>query len=156
MGVSSFGQSLESQIDELLQRQYPEFGPGAAALVAKGDEIIYYKAFGKANLELDVDMRPEMVFRIASISKQFTAVGILMLVEQQKLSLEDDITKFLPTYPTSETHISLRHLLTHTSGISRSITQKPWNADIRKHDFKKDSITEEKAKTDPLCKILLH
>ena len=142
MGVSSFGQSLESQIDELLQRQYPEFGPGAAALVAKGDEIIYCKAFGKANLELDVDMRPEMVFRIASISKQFTAVGILMLVEQQKLSLEDDITKFLPTYPTNETHISLRHLLTHTSGISRSITQKPWNADIRKHDFKKDAFID--------------
>ena len=97
-------------------------------MVAKGDQIVYQKAFGKANLELDVPMRTEMVFRIASISKQFTAIAILMLMEEKKLKLEDTITKYIPDYPMGPEPITIQHLLTHTSGISRSITQNPWNA----------------------------
>ena len=128
-------QELEGLIDNLLNDKYPESGRGAVALVAKGDQIIYHKAFGKANLELDVPMRTEMVFRIASISKQFTAIAILMLMEEKKLKLEDTITKYMPDYPKGPEPITIQHLLTHTSGISRSITQNPWNADIRKHHF---------------------
>ncbi|REH52469.1 CubicO group peptidase (beta-lactamase class C family) [Tenacibaculum gallaicum] len=110
-------QSLTSKVDEILQTQFKNNGTGAVALVAKKGNVIYRKAFGKANLELDVNMVPENVFEVGSITKQFTAVSILMLLEEGKLSLEDDITKFIPDYPTKGKEITVHHLLTHTSGI---------------------------------------
>ena len=70
-----------------------------------------------ANLELNVPMRVDNVFRIGSITKQFTAVAILQLMEQGKLRLQDEITKFIPDYPTQGYKITIDHLLTHTSGI---------------------------------------
>ena len=118
--LSSFvitAQSLESKIDKILTDQFKSNESGVSALVAKDGKIIYRKAFGKANLELDVNMTPDNVFEIGSITKQFTAVGILMLLEEGKLTLEDDITKFIPDYPTNGKKISVHHLLTHTSGI---------------------------------------
>ncbi|HAA17422.1 MAG TPA: serine hydrolase, partial [Cytophagales bacterium] len=132
---SAYAQDLEPTLDAWLTAKYPAEGPGAAALVARGGEVLYHKAFGMANLELDVPMRTDMVFRIASISKQFTAICILMLAERGQLSLDDDLIEYLPDYPTEGQHISLRHLLTHTSGISRSFTLNPWDANIRRHDF---------------------
>lgn len=110
-------QSLESSIDKILTSQFNNNETGVSALVAKNGKVIYRKAFGKANLELDVNMTPKNVFQVGSITKQFTAVGILMLLEEGKLSLEDDITKFIPDYPTNEKKITVHHLLTHTSGI---------------------------------------
>ncbi|TDQ29852.1 CubicO group peptidase (beta-lactamase class C family) [Tenacibaculum caenipelagi] len=110
-------QNLESKIDEILKAQFKSNETGVSALVAKKGNVLYRKAFGKANLELDVNMKPENVFEVGSITKQFTAVSILMLLEEGKLSLEDDITKFIPDYPTKGKQITVHHLLTHTSGI---------------------------------------
>lgn len=110
-------QSLESKIDKILTEQFKSNETGVSALVAKDGKVIYRKAFGKADLELDVNMTPENVFEVGSITKQFTAVGILMLLEEGKLTLEDDITKFIPDYPTKGKKITVHHLLTHTSGI---------------------------------------
>ena len=110
-------QSLESKIDNLLKNQFKSNETGVSALVAKDGGILYRKAFGKANLELDVNMTPENVFQVGSITKQFTSVSILMLLEEGKLSLEDEITKFIPDYPTNGKKITVHHLLTHTSGI---------------------------------------
>ncbi|AUC84703.1 serine hydrolase [Polaribacter sp. ALD11] len=115
--TTSKAQSLESKIDAILSNQFKANEAGASVLVAKDGQVIYRKAFGKANLELDVDMTPDNVFQIGSITKQFTAVSILMLLEEGKLSLEDDITKFIPEYPTNGKKITVHHLLTHTSGI---------------------------------------
>jgi CubicO group peptidase (beta-lactamase class C family) len=115
--LNSNAQSLESKIDNILSNQFKSSETGVAALVAKNGKIIYRKAFGKANLELEVNMTPENVFQIGSITKQFTSVAILMLLEEGLLSLEDDITKFIPTYPTNGKKITIHHLLTHTSGI---------------------------------------
>lgn len=117
-------QNLQTQLDEMLSAQYKKDGPGAAALIAKNGNVIYRKAFGKANLELDVPMKPENVFELGSITKQFTAVAILMLEEQGKLSLTDDITKYIPDYPTHDKKITIHHLLNHTSGI-KSYTDIP-------------------------------
>jgi len=72
-------QTLESKVDALLTAKYKANEPGATALITKNNEVIYRKAFGKANLELDVAMKPEHVFEIGSITKQFTAISILML-----------------------------------------------------------------------------
>ncbi|MGA9342213.1 MAG: serine hydrolase, partial [Rhodanobacteraceae bacterium] len=78
------------------------------------------------NLELRVPIRPDMVFRLGSMTKQFTAVGILMLVQERKIALDDDITKFLPGYPTHGDKITVENLLTHTSGIKNYTDMPSW------------------------------
>lgn len=112
-----FSQGFEEQFDTLLMKKFNTDEPGGTVLVVKKGEVIYRKAFGKANLELDVDMKPEYIFRIGSITKQFTACAILKLIEEGKLSLQDDITKHIKDYPTHGHSITIEHLLTHTSGI---------------------------------------
>lgn len=110
-------QDLEKKIDNIVSSMYTADEPGVSFLVAKDGKPIYRKAYGKANLELDVNLKPENVFEIGSITKQFTAVAILMLEEQGKLKIEDQITKFIPDYPTNNKIITIHHLLNHTSGI---------------------------------------
>ncbi len=113
----SFSQNLEEKFDTLLNEKYKSDGPGAAVLISKKGKIIYHKAFGLANMELETAMKTDNVFEIGSITKQFTAVAILMLMEQGKLSAEDEITKFIPDYPIHGKKITIHHLLNHTSGI---------------------------------------
>lgn len=116
--VSSLqAQNNSAQYDALLNEVFNSEGPGAAALVAKKGKIVYKNAVGMANLELGVAMKPDNVFEIGSITKQFTAVSILKLREEGKLSLEDDITKFIADYPSHGHKITIHHLLNHTSGI---------------------------------------
>lgn len=110
-------QNLETDIDRLVSEMYTSDGPGISLLVAKNGKTIYKKAFGQSNLELEVPMTTDNVFELASITKQFTAVSILMLEEQGKLSLQDPITKFIPDYPTKGKNITVHHLLNHTSGV---------------------------------------
>ncbi|OUS03098.1 serine hydrolase [Flavobacteriales bacterium 33_180_T64] len=120
----SYAQNLESNIDNLLQEKYPSNAPGATFLISKNGNIIYKKAFGLANLELNVPMQTENIFEIGSMTKQFTAISILMLMERGKLELNDEITKFIPDYPTLDKTITIHHLLTHTSGIKNYTSMK--------------------------------
>ena len=108
---------LFAEFDKLLSEQYKTNETGATALVARNGQIIYNKAFGMANLEYNIPMQVDNIFRIGSITKQFTAVAILQLMEQGKLNLQDEITKFIPDYPIHGHKITIEHLLTHTSGI---------------------------------------
>lgn len=110
-------ETLASQIDAILSPVYKAGQPGAALLVKKDGSILVRKGYGLADLELGVAIEPDMIFRIGSMTKQFTAVAILMLMEQGKLALNDPLTKFLPDYPTQGRTITVEHLLTHTSGI---------------------------------------
>jgi D-alanyl-D-alanine carboxypeptidase len=98
--------------------------PGGAVIVVKDGRTIYRDAVGMASLELGVPLQADSVFRIGSVTKQFTSASVMMLVEQKKLALDDDITKFFPDYPTGGRRITVEHLLTHTSGI-RSYTSLP-------------------------------
>jgi CubicO group peptidase (beta-lactamase class C family) len=125
---------LIQTIDNLIQETYPPTQPGAAVIVVRDGEIIFRKGQGMANLELGVPIEPDMVFRLGSITKQFTAVAILMLAEQGKLALDDAITKFLPDYPTHDHLITVEHLLTHTSGI-KSYTDMPEWPPLWRKDF---------------------
>jgi len=110
-------QSLEAKIDSLVLKNFSDKnGPGGAFMVARQGKTVYQKAFGKANVELEVDMTPENVFQLGSMTKQFTAIAILILEEQGKLNIGDPISKYVPDYP-SGNKITLHHLLTHTSGI---------------------------------------
>lgn len=106
----------KAEIDSLLQTLFKPDGPGGVFLVAKDGNPLYSKAFGMANLELNVPMKPNNVFQIGSMTKQFTAVAIMMLEEQGKLNVSDAISKYIPDYPNGS-NISIHHLLTHTSGI---------------------------------------
>lgn len=85
-------------------------------MVAKGGKIIYEKAFGKTNIELNVNLKTESVFQLGSMTKQFTAIAILMLEEQGKLDIKQPVSKYISDYPSGDS-ITLHHLLTHTSGI---------------------------------------
>ncbi len=125
-------QQLVREFDQLLNERYQSGQPGVAALVAKDGQVIYRKAFGMANLELDVPMTPDMVFRIGSVTKQFTAVAILQLLEQGKLSLDDEITRFIPDYPTQGHKITIHHLLNHTSGIKSYTSMSEFSMVLRK------------------------
>ncbi len=112
-----FSQSYQSKIDAVVSSTYSSKEPGISVLVAKDRKAIYSKAFGKSNLELNTPLETNSVFQIGSITKQFTAISILMLEEQGKLSVEDKIGKYIPEYAEIEKDITIHHLLNHTSGI---------------------------------------
>lgn len=112
-----YAQSTESKIDSILLKEFNDSnGPGCVFMVAQGGRIIYQKAFGKANLELNVNLNTDDVFQLGSMTKQFTAVAVLMLEQQGKLSVKDPVSKYIPDYPEGS-KITIHHLLTHTSGI---------------------------------------
>src|SRR5689334_313304 len=117
MSMNGLCQNYNETFDAILSAQLSRESPGGTALVAKDGKIIYKKSFGKADLELDVAMNSDHVFRIGSITKQFTATAILKFAEEGKLSLSDTITKFIHDYPMHGYNITIKHLLTHTSGI---------------------------------------
>lgn len=91
--------------------------PGISIAVARGPDIIVARGYGWADLERRVPATPETVYHIGSVTKEFTAAAILRLAEQKRLRLDDDLTRFLPDYPTAGRRITVRHLLSHTSGI---------------------------------------
>ena len=126
---AGFAQNIEpaAAMDREMSAVYQPENPGAAVVVVKNGQVIFRKGYGMANLELQVPMKPEMVFRLASVTKQFTAVAIMMLFEQGKLSLHDELTKFFPDYPAAGRKITVENLLTHTSGIKDYIN-KVWPA----------------------------
>jgi CubicO group peptidase (beta-lactamase class C family) len=97
---------------------------GASVAVVKGQDTILIKGYGKADLEFDVATPQDAIYEIGSVTKQFTAVGIMLLAEQGKLSLDDDITKYFPGYNSQGNRIPVRRLLDHTSGI-KGYTELP-------------------------------
>lgn len=119
-----FVQSIEpkavtpnEQVDELFTVWDTKNTPGAAVAVVKDGTIIYKNAYGIANLEYDIPIHPSSIFHIASVSKQFTVFSILLLEKQGKLSLDDDIRKYISEVPDFGKTITLRHLASHTSGL---------------------------------------
>jgi len=121
--VSGRGE-IASDLDAIASAYYPATEPGAAVRVTKDGEVLLHKGYGLADLEQGIPIQPDMVFRIGSVTKQFTAAAILLLEEEGKLSVEDDLRKHLPDYPTSGRTITIAQLLAHTSGI-RSYTDMP-------------------------------
>src|SRR5438034_7116456 len=91
--------------------------PGVALTIIQNGKAVKTATYGLANLELSVPVKPETVFEIGSITKQFTAAGILLLAQEGKLSVEDKISQHLNHVPAAWSNITVRHLLTHTSGI---------------------------------------
>ena len=110
--------SLEREMDRLLKPVFPADEPGAAVLVLKGEQVVFDKGYGLANLETGAPIDGNTAFNIASVSKQFTAVAVLQLVEEGKISLEDPVSKYFPEFESDIwKEIQLKHLLSHSSGI---------------------------------------
>lgn len=104
---------------------YHAGAPGAAVLVARGDEVLYRGARGFADVKTGTPLTADSVFRIGSISKQFAAAGLLKLVEAGKLSLDDPLSKFVRNFPNGK-HITVLELLNHTSGVKDYTHMAAW------------------------------
>ena len=105
-----------TRIDALFAR-FNNDTPGAALAVARRGEVLYSQGYGMANLEYDIPITPGSVFHVASVSKQFTAMCIVLLAQDGKLSVDDEIHEHLPELADFGVPITIRHLLHHTSGI---------------------------------------
>ena len=110
--------------------------PGCLVAVASRGEIIHLKTYGMANVELSVPVTDSTVFEIGSISKQFTSAAVMLLVQETKLGLDDPIHKYLPYLPSEWLGVTVRQLMTHTSGI-------PDYEEIRSYDVYRFRLTPE-------------
>lgn len=132
--VETSADPVAADIDTALSRYFVSDHPGAAVIVTRNGKILFRKAYGMADMEHEVALQPDMTLRLGSITKQFTAAAIMLLADQGKLSISDDINKYLPDYPTRGATITLENLLTHTSGI-RSYTEMRKHAEIMRDDM---------------------
>lgn len=115
-GCGTGGKSVNESVDALM-RDYSGDVPGASVLVIENGGPAVSRAYGYADLEAQVPASPQTNYRLASVSKQFTAASILLLAENGKLKLDDPVRKWLHSLPASAEAITLKHLLTHTSGL---------------------------------------
>jgi len=117
VSAAAFGQDIATKADEYLSAWTKQGRFSGTVLIAKDGKVILRKGYGMANLELGVPNSPEMIYRIGSITKSFTALAILQLQAQKKLSVTDPIAKYVPEVPQKWQQITLQQLLTHVSGI---------------------------------------
>ncbi|MGE0556081.1 MAG: serine hydrolase domain-containing protein [Gemmatimonadales bacterium] len=119
--------SFEERVDSLAAAKIAA-GPlaGIQIGVARGGKVIFARGYGMASIELNVPATTRTVYRIGSVTKQFTAAAIMQLVEQGKVSLDDEITKYIPGFPTQGHKVTVHHLLTHTSGIKSYTSLPSW------------------------------
>jgi CubicO group peptidase (beta-lactamase class C family) len=110
-------ESVEMKVDKIFAEWDKWDSPGAALAVLRDGRVIYKRGFGCAQLEYNIPITPSTIFHVASVSKQFTAFAAAMLADEGKLSLDDDIRKYLPEVPDFGKTITLRHLIFHTSGL---------------------------------------
>jgi CubicO group peptidase (beta-lactamase class C family) len=107
----------DARVDAIFSAFDKTTSPGCTVGVYQDDRILYQRAYGMANLDHDVALKPDSVFHVASVSKQFTAAAILLLAQDGKLSLDDEVRKYIPELPDFGHKITIRHLGNHTSGI---------------------------------------
>ena len=137
---------VQSRIDSVVNAEMARQKiPGVAVAVIKAGEVMLAKGFGEANVEHHVPVTPETVFQSGSVGKQFTSTAVMLLVQDGKLALTDSITKFFPNAPASWKGITVRHLLTHTSGIPDYTTDQ---MDYRR-DYTEDDILQIASKLTP-------
>lgn len=115
--ILALAQTDTAQLINQYFAQYNNATPGAVALVARGNTILYHKAFGLADLEHNIPNTTETIFECGSVSKQFTATALLLLARDGKVSLQDDVRKYIPELPAYDAPITIHQLLNHTSGL---------------------------------------
>src|SRR5205809_4451468 len=141
-------QTNEKVVDELFHDFDRPDAPGAAAIVIKEGTPLFAKGYGLADLEKKIPCTANTNFRLASVAKQFTAMAVLILAEQGKLSLQDRLPKFFPEFPEYGKAIALHHLLTHTSGLPDYEDHIPQGTTIPLSDRDVLFILRHQSKTD--------
>lgn len=139
--------TLASQIDPIFESLFPADEPGACVIVVKDGAICYNNSFGLADMKKGTPITDITSFNICSVSKQFTAVGILLLAQQGRLSVNDTVSKYFPQFKAPFfKDITLAHLMSHTSGIpdSRPRTPEEWEKYTALHPTQFKSLTDYK------------
>jgi hypothetical protein len=127
------------EIDALLSNYFRPGEPGASVIVSQHGSILFRKAYGLANIDTKMSLRPELPLRVGSVTKQFTAAGIMLLAEQGKLSVAEKIEKYFPQYSEHSSQVTIENLLTHTSGI-RNFTELPQFGSLMTKDMSVDDV----------------
>ncbi|HEY2963968.1 MAG TPA: serine hydrolase domain-containing protein [Pyrinomonadaceae bacterium] len=139
LSITCFAQDgISTKVDDYIRAEMrAQQIPGVSLAVIKNGEIVLARGYGLANVEHQVPVKPETIFQSGSMGKQFTATAVMMLVEESKLSLDDNITKYFPDAPETWRNITIRHLLTHTSGMG----DYPPDIDMRR-DYTEDEMVQ--------------
>jgi CubicO group peptidase (beta-lactamase class C family) len=145
--------SLTSAVDKLFAR-WTEATPGCAVGVGVGGRPVLERAYGMSDLEHDVRNRPETIFEAGSVSKQFTAAAVLLLVRDGRIGLDDPVRKYIPELPDYGTPLTVRHMLNHTSGLRdwgslAGIAGWPRGSRAHTHDHVLDILGRQKALNFP-------
>jgi CubicO group peptidase (beta-lactamase class C family) len=117
IAISLSAQDLSTRFDQISKARADAGQFVGNVLIAKGDQVLFEKSYGSANLEWKVADTAESKFRIGSVTKQFTAACVLLLEERGKLKTDDLVSKHMPSAPAAWSRITIYNLLTHTSGI---------------------------------------
>jgi CubicO group peptidase (beta-lactamase class C family) len=152
--VAAQAGSSEAAFDAVFAEFDTPHTPGCAAAVTKNGVVRYRQGYGMANLEYGIPITPSSVFHVASVSKQFTAMAVALLVEEGKVSWGDDIRTYAPEVPDFGETVTLRHLVTHTSGIRDqwsllSMAGWRWEADVVKQEDVLDLTNRQTALNFP-------
>ena len=132
-----------SKIDEFISKAYEYKILNGVIQVAEKDEIIFSKAIGLANIEWNIPHKMDSKFKLASVSKQFTCMLILQLVDEGKINLDRKITDYLPDYPKRQgSKISIRHLMSHTSGIPNYSNFDNWYTELWVKEYSDNEFLE--------------
>lgn len=136
---SMFAQdAVTTKIDEFIKAEMQKQKiPGVSLAVIRDGQIVYAKGYGYANVEHQVPVKPETIFQSGSVGKQFTAMAIMLLVEEGKIGLDDKISKYFTDAPAEWNNITVRHLLTHTSGMTDYPKDFDFRADYTEGDIYK-------------------
>jgi CubicO group peptidase (beta-lactamase class C family) len=155
--IATFAQpaaTATARVDSLFARWNTKSTPGCAVGVSRGGRSIFERAYGMADLEHDVPATPATIYEAGSVSKQFTAAAVVLLAQDGKLSLDDDVRTHIPEVPDYGTPITIRHLLTHTSGLRdwgsvAAIAGMPRGSRAYTHAHVLDIVSRQKALNYP-------
>jgi len=148
--VTSDDNGRASQVDDIFEQWSTSTSPGCAVGVMEAGQTILKKAYGMADLQHGIRNSTETIFENGSVSKQFTSAAIILLALEEKLTLEDDVRKYIPEVPDYGSKITLRHLMTHTSGLRdwgavASISGWPRHERSHNHDDVLDIVSRQTA-----------
>ena len=137
--AQTLGPDMAKQVDKLFAKWDRADSPGCALGVYRNGQVVYKRGYGMEDLNEDVHITPSTVFHVASMSKQFTAAAIVLLAQQGKLSLDDEVRKYIPELPDFGQKITIRNLVHHTSGL-----RDQWNLlELAGWRYSKDLITDD-------------
>lgn len=144
--VLSAQEAPSGAFEAILAPHYKADAPGAAVLVVKGEKVLFKKGFGLANVELGVPIQPDMVFRIGSVTKQFTGAAVLLLVEDGKVDLQRPLRHYLPELPEAWGKATVEQVLNHTAGIPDWVETPEFMKHMREDQSPAQLVAHDKGK----------